>query len=59
MNSNHFAASSFEQGIEPLDEEVFEYLEGLEEQALSELTEIWNWSTAAWFFLPVSKQSLT
>jgi len=47
MNSNHFAASSFEQGIEPLDEEVFEYLEGLEEQALSELTEIWNWSTAA------------
>ena len=44
MNSAHFAPSSFMQGIEPLDEEAFEYLEWLEEQALSELTEIWNWS---------------
>ena len=43
MNSAHFAPSSFKQGIEPLDEEVFEYLEWLEEQALSELTEIRNW----------------
>ena len=47
MNSNHFASSSFEQGIEPLDEEAFEYLEWLEEQALSGLTEIWNWTHAA------------
>ena len=44
MNSAHFAPSSFMQGTEPLDEEAFEYLEWLEEQALSELTEIWNWS---------------
>ena len=47
MNSTHFAPSSFEQGVEPLDEEVFEYLEWLEEQALSELTEIWNGTKAA------------
>ena len=47
LNSTHFAPSSFEQGIEPLDEEAFEYLEWLEDQALSELTEIWNWSNAA------------
>ena len=47
MNSTHFASSSFEQGVEPLDEEAFEYLEWLEEQALSELTEIKNWSNAA------------
>ena len=47
MNSTHFASTSFEQGIEPLDEEAFEYLEWLEEQALSELTEIRNWSSAA------------
>ena len=47
LNSTHFASTSFEQGIEPLDEEVFEYLEWLEEQALSELTEIRNWSNAA------------
>ena len=47
MNSTHFAYSSFEQGIEPLDEEVFEYLEWLEEQALRELTEIQNWTHAA------------
>ena len=47
MNSTHFAASSFERGIEPLDEKAFEYLEWLEEQALSELTEIWNWTKAA------------
>ena len=43
MNSTHFASSSFEQGIEPLDEEAFEYLAWLEEQALNELTEIKNW----------------
>ena len=47
MNSTHFASSSFEQGIKPLDEEAFEYLEWLEELALSELTEIWNWTSAA------------
>ena len=47
MNSAHFASSSFEQGVEPLDEEAFEYLEWLEEQALSELTEIRNWTKAA------------
>ena len=47
LNSTHFASSCFEQGIEPLDEEVFEYLEWLEEQALSELTEIRNWTKAA------------
>ena len=33
MNSTHFAASGFVQGIESLDEEAFEYLEWLEEQA--------------------------
>ena len=47
LNSTHFAPSSFEQGIEPLDEEVFEYFDWLEEQALSELTEIRNWTKAA------------
>ena len=47
LNSTHFAPSSFEQGIEPLDEEVFEYFDWLEERALSELTEIKNWSNAA------------
>ena len=47
MNSTHFSPTSFEQGIEPLDEEAFEYLEWLEEQALSGLTEIWNWTHAA------------
>lgn len=47
INSTHFAPSSFEQGIEPLDEEAFEYLEWLEEQALSGLAEIRNWTHAA------------
>ena len=47
LNSTHFAPSSFEQGIEPLDEEFFEYFDWLEEQALSELTEIRNWTSAA------------
>jgi hypothetical protein len=47
MNSTHFAPTSFLQGIEPLDEESFEYLGWLEEQALSGLTEIWNWTHAA------------
>ena len=47
LNSTHFAPTSFVQGIEHLDEEAFEYLEWLEEQALSELTEIRNWTHAA------------
>lgn len=47
MNSTHFAPTSCVQGIEPLDEEAFEYLEWLEEQALSELTEIRYWSDTA------------
>ena len=47
MNSTHFASSSFENGIEPLYEEAFEYLDWLEEQALSPLTEVRNWSNAA------------
>ena len=47
MNTTHFASPNFEKGIKPLDEEAFEYLEWLEEHALSELTEIWNWSKAA------------
>ena len=47
INSTHFAPTSFIQGIEHLDEEAFEYLEWLEEQALSELTEISNWSNIA------------
>ena len=47
LNSTHFAPSSFEQGIEPLDEEVFEYFDWLEERALSELTEVRNWTHSA------------
>ena len=47
MNSTHFAYSSFAQGIESLDEEAFEYLDWLEEQALSPLTEVRNWSDGA------------
>ena len=47
MNDSHFAPSSFLIGIEPFGEEAFEYLEWLEEQALSELTEIKTWSKAA------------
>lgn len=47
MNSTHFASTSCVQGVETLDEEAFEYLDWLEEQALSPLTEIWNWSDAA------------
>ena len=47
MNDSHFAHSSFQIGIEPFDQEAFEYLEWLEQQALSELTEIKNWSKAA------------
>jgi len=47
MNATHFAPTSFKAGIDPLDEEAFEYLEWLEEQALSELTEIRNWTQAA------------
>ena len=43
----HFAPTCFVKGIEPWDEEAFEYFEWLEEQALSELTEVWNWSNAA------------
>lgn len=45
MNSTHFAGS--ENRAEPLDEEAFEYLEWLEEQALSERTEILNFQRAA------------
>jgi len=44
MNSTDFAFSSFENCIEPLDEEAFHYLEWLEEHALSALTEVWNGS---------------
>ena len=47
MNSTHFAHTSCVQGVESLDEEAFEYLEWLEDQALSELTEIQNWTSAA------------
>ena len=47
MNDSHFAPSSFQIGIEPFDQKAFEYLEWLEEQALSELTEIKTWSKAA------------
>ena len=47
ISDTHFAPNSFKVGIEPLDEEAFEYLEWLEEKALSELTEIQNWSSAA------------
>jgi len=47
MNDTHFTPSCLEMGIEPWDEEAFEYFEWLEEQALSELTEVWNWSNAA------------
>ena len=46
MNSTHLP-TSFVQGIESLDEEAFEYLKWLEEQALSKLTEIRNWTHAA------------
>jgi len=47
MNSTHFTSFSFENSIEPLDEEAFHYLEWLEEQALSPLTEVRNWSDGA------------
>ena len=47
MNSTHFAPTSYVHGIEPFDEEAFEYLDWLEEEALGELTEIRNWSNAA------------
>lgn len=47
IGETHFAPSSFKKGVEPLDEEMFAYLDWLEEQALLEGTEIWNWSQAA------------
>ena len=47
MNDTHFTPSCLEMGIEPCDEEAFEYFEWLEEQALSESSEITNWSSAA------------
>ena len=47
MSDSHFTTSCLKVGIEPWDEEAFEYFEWLEEQALSELTEVWNWSSAA------------
>ena len=47
INDTYFAPNSFEVGIEPWDEEVYEYFEWLEAQALSELAEITNWSKAA------------
>jgi hypothetical protein len=47
MSDTHFTPSCLKAGIESWDEEAFEYFEWLEEQALSELTEISNWSNAA------------
>ena len=47
MNHTHFTPSSMEMGIEPWDEVAFEYFEWLEKQALSESSEITNWSSAA------------
>ena len=47
MNDTHFTPSCMEIGIQPWDEGAFEYFEWLEEQALSELTEVWNWTSAA------------
>ena len=47
ISDTHFAPSCFKVGIEPWDEEVYEYFEWLEGQALSELSEITNWSNAA------------
>ena len=47
MSDSHFTTSCLKVGIEPWDEGAFEYFEWLEEQALRELTEVWNWSNAA------------
>jgi len=47
MSETHFTPSCMEMGIEPWDEVAFEYFEWLEKQALSESTEITNWSSAA------------
>jgi hypothetical protein len=47
ISDTHFTPNSFEVGIEPWDEEVYEYFEWLEAQALSESSEITNWSSAA------------
>ena len=47
MNDTHFTPSCLEMGIERWDEWAFEYFEWLEEQALSESSEITNWSSAA------------
>ena len=47
MSDTHFTSFYMEMGIEPWDEGAFEYFEWLEEQALSESSEITNWSSAA------------
>ena len=47
MSDSHFTTSCLKVGIEPWNEGAFEYFEWLEEHALSELTEVWNWSNAA------------
>ena len=47
MNDTHFTPSCMEIGIQPWDEGAFEYFDWLEEQTLSESTEIINWSNAA------------
>ena len=47
MSNTHFTPSYIEMGIKPWDEGAFEYFDWLEEQTLSESTEIINWSNAA------------
>lgn len=47
MNDTYFTPSCLNIGIKPWDEGAFEYFEWLEEQALSESSEVTNWSSAA------------
>ena len=47
MSETHFTPSCLKVGIEPWDEDAFEYFEWLEEQALNESSEIRNWTSAA------------
>ena len=47
ISDTHFAPNSFKVGIESWDEDIYEYFDWLEEQALSDLAEISNWSNAA------------
>jgi len=47
ISATHFAPNSFKVDIEPWNEDVYEYLDRLEEHALSDLAEISNWSKAA------------